>query len=71
MSNSIRQNGVKMANEPLKIQQPLQSSSEMDKLPCTMNTEHSPVTKITVKVELRSFFSRSLSDGEFQLIEPW
>ena len=49
MSNSIRQNEVKMANEPLKIQQPLQSSSEMDKVPCITNTEQSPVTNITVK----------------------
>ena len=31
MSNFIRQNEVNMANEPLKVQQPLlESSSEMD-----------------------------------------
>ena len=49
MSNFIRQNEVNMANEPLKVQQPLlESSSEMDKLRCITNTAHSPVTKTTV-----------------------
>ena len=49
MSNYIRQIEVNMANEPLKIEQPLlESSSEMDKLQCITNTEHSPHTKITV-----------------------
>ena len=49
MSNFIRQNEVNMANEPLKIEKLLlESSSEMDKLPCKTNTEHSPDTKITV-----------------------
>ena len=38
-----------MANEPPKLeQQLLESSSEMDKLPCLTNTEHSPDTKITL-----------------------
>ena len=38
-----------MANEPLKVQQPhMESSSEMDKLPCITNAALSPVTKITV-----------------------
>ena len=38
-----------MANEPLKGKKPfLESSSEMDKLHCVTNTEHSPDTKITV-----------------------
>ena len=38
-----------MANEPLKVEKPLlESSSEMDKLQCTTNTEHSPGTKIAV-----------------------
>ena len=37
-----------MANKPLKVEKPLlKSSSEMDKLPCITNTEHSPDTKIT------------------------
>ena len=49
MSNFIRQNEVNMANELLKVQQPLlESSSEMDKLRCITNTAHSPVTKTTV-----------------------
>ena len=48
MSNFIHQNEVKMAKEPLKVQQPfLESSSEMDKLLCITNTENLPVTKIT------------------------
>ena len=35
-----------MANEPLKVEQPfLESSSEMGKLPCLTNTEHSPDRK--------------------------
>ena len=49
MSNFIRQNEVNMANELLKVQQPLLgSSSEMDKLRCISNTAHSPVIKITL-----------------------
>ena len=49
MSNFIRQNEVNMANELLKVQQPLlESSSELDKLRCISNTAHSPVSKITV-----------------------
>ena len=49
MSNFIRQNEVKMANEPLKVQQPLlECSGEMDKLQCITNTAYSPVTKITI-----------------------
>ena len=48
-SNSIRQIEVNMANEPVKVEQPLlESSSEMDKLPCKTNAKHSPDTKITV-----------------------
>ena len=39
MSNFIRQNEVKMANEPLKVEKPLlESSSEMDKLQCKTNS---------------------------------
>ena len=46
MSNFIGQNEVNMANEPLKVQQSLlESSSEMDKLPCFTKTAFSPVTK--------------------------
>ena len=49
MSNYIRQNEVNMADEPLKIEHPLlESSSEIDKLPCKTNNKHSPHTKITV-----------------------
>ena len=49
MSNFIRQNEVKEANELLKVQQPLlESSSEMDKLRCVTNTAHSLVTITTV-----------------------
>ena len=49
MSNFVRQNEINEANELLKVQQPLlESSSEMDKLRCKTNTEHSPVTKTTV-----------------------
>ena len=49
MSNFMRQNEVNMANEPLKIEKPtLEISSEMDKLQCITNNEHSPDTKITV-----------------------
>ena len=69
MSNFIRQNEVNMANEPLKVEKPLlESSSEMDKLQCITNTEHSPDTKITV---MEISCSRILSDGEFQLTKPW
>ena len=49
MSNFIRQNDVNTANEPLKVGKPLlERSSEIDKLQCIANTEHSPDTKITV-----------------------
>ena len=50
MSNFIRQNEVNIiiASEPFKVEQPpLESSSEMDKTPCILYTEHSPDTKIT------------------------
>ena len=40
---------VNMANEPLKVQQSLlESSSELDKLPCFTKTAFSPVTKFFV-----------------------
>ena len=49
MSNIIGQNEVNMTNEPLKIQQSLlESSSEMDKLPCFTKTAFSHVTKVFV-----------------------
>ena len=49
MSNFIRQNEVNMANEHLKVRQPLiESSSEMDKLRRIAITAHSPVTIIIV-----------------------
>ena len=49
MFNFIRQNEINMANEPVKVEHPLlESSSEMDKLPCLASTEHSPDTKIIV-----------------------
>ena len=48
MSNFICQNDVNMANEPLKVEQPLlESSSEIDKFGMTC-TKYSPDTKITV-----------------------
>ena len=38
-----------MANEPLNVEKTLlESSSEMNKLQCKTNTQHSPDTKITV-----------------------
>ena len=51
MSNYIRRNEINEANEPLKIEKPLlESSSEMNKLPCIANTKHYADTKITVMV---------------------
>ena len=47
ISNLIRQIMVSLANEPLKVLQPLvESSSEMDNLQCITNTARSPVTII-------------------------
>ena len=49
MSNYIRQIEVNMANKLVKVEQPLlKSSSEMDKIPCKINTRHSPHTKTTL-----------------------
>ena len=49
MYNYIRQIEVNIANEPLKVeQQILESSSEIDKLPCKTYTKHSPDTGITL-----------------------
>ena len=54
-----------MANEPLIVEQPfVKSSSEMDKLPCLTNTEHSPDTKISV---IRTSFPTS----EFRVMESF
>ena len=70
MSKFIRQNEVNMANEPLKVEKPLlESSSEMDKLvynqhrTCPRHQNYRNGDKISC--------SRILSDGEFQLTEPW
>ena len=49
MYNYIRQIEVNIANEPLKVeQQLLESSIEINKLPCETYTKHSPDTKITL-----------------------
>ena len=58
-----------MANEPLEVQQPLlESSSEMDKLPCfTKNRTFSSHQNYRDGDEFSS--SRILSDGEFQLTD--
>ena len=49
MYNYIRQIEVNIANERLKVeQQLLESSTEIDKLPCKTYTKHSPDTKITL-----------------------
>ena len=65
MYNYIRQIEVNIAND----QSLLESSSEIDKLPFKTYTKHSPDTKITLMGT--SFCSRILSDGDFQLTEPW
>ena len=65
MSNYIRQIEVNMANQPLKVEQPLlESSSELDKIPCNTNTKHSPDTKITV-------MGTSFLAQEFLVIESY
>ena len=49
MYNYIRQIEVNLANEPFKVeQQLLESSSEIEKLPCKTYTKHSPDTKLTL-----------------------
>ena len=64
MSNFIRQNEVNMANELLKVQQPLlESSSEMDKLLCISHKSYCDGDKFS--------FSRILNDREYQLPDPW
>ena len=49
MSNFIRQNKVNVADELLKVEQPLLgSSSKINEIPCSPNTKHFPDTTITV-----------------------
>ena len=63
MSDHIRQIEDNMTEEPLKVEQPLlESSSEMDKLPCKF-PRHRKGDKLS--------YSSILSDGEFQLTEKW
>ena len=70
MSNFIRQNEVNMANELLKVEQPLlESSNEIDKVPCfTKNRSFS--SNQNYRDEDRFSSSRILSDGELQLTDP-
>ena len=66
MSNFIRQNEVNMANEPLKVQQPLlESSSEMD----TVHSQYRTFSSHQNYRDEDKFSSRILSDEEFQLVE--
>ena len=72
MSNYIRQTEVKMANEPVKVVQPLlESSSEMDKLACKTITKHSFPTHQNYCDGDKIYCSRILGDGDFQLTENW
>ena len=70
MSNFIRQNEVNMANEPFKDEHPLrESSSELDKLvydQCQIFPRRQ-----NFRDGGKLSCSRILSDGEFQLTEPW
>ena len=70
MSNFIRQNKVNMADEPLKVEQPfLESSSEIDKL---VYDQYQTIPRHkNYRVRDKLSCSRILSDGEFQLNEPW
>ena len=70
MSNFIRQNKVNTAGEPLKVEQPLlESSSEIDKLVYDQFQTFPRHKNYRVGDKLSC--SRILSDGEFQLTEPW
>ena len=70
MSNFIRQNEVNLVDEPLKVEQPLlESSSEIDKLVCDLYQILPRHQNYRVGDKLSS--SRILSDGEFQLTDPW
>ena len=51
----------------IKVEQPLlESLSEMGKLPCLTNIEHQ-----NYRDRNKFSCSRLLSDGEFQMTEPW
>ena len=71
MSNFIHQNEVNMANELLKVQQPLlESSSEMDKLRCY--NQYGAFSSHQNYCDGDKFsFSRVLSDRGYQLTKPW
>ena len=70
MSNYIRQNEVNTADEPLKVEKPLlESSSEIDKL---VYEEYQIFPRHqNYRDGDKLSCSRILSDGEFQLTEPW
>ena len=66
MSDYVRQIEVNMTDEHLKVEQPLlESSSEMDKLPCKFPRHHNYCNGDKLS------YSRILSDGDVQLTEPW
>ena len=70
MYNYIRQIEVNMADEPLKVEQPLlESSSEIDKL---VYDQYQVFPRHQNYLDGDKFScSRILSDGDFQLTEPW
>ena len=67
VSDYIREIEVNMTGEPLKVEQPLlESSSEMDKqLPSKFHRHQNYCNGDKLS------YSSILSDGEFQLTEPW
>ena len=70
MCNYIRQNEVKMTDEPLKVEKPLlESSSEIDKLVYDKYQTYPRHQDYRVRDKLSC--SKILSDGEFQLTDPW
>ena len=69
MYNYIRQIEVNMADEPLKVEQPLlESSSEIDKL---VYDEYQIFPRHQNYLADGDKFSCSRIFGEFQLTEPW
>ena len=70
MYNYIRQIEVNMADEPLKVEQPLlESSSEIHKL---VYDQYQIFSRHQNYLDGDKFScSRYLSDGDFQLAEPW
>ena len=70
MYNYIRQIEVNMADEPLKVEEPLlESSSEIDKL---VYDQYQIFPRHQNYLDGDKFScSRILSDGDFQLTEPW